>query len=61
MPDSATDAQVRWAHSYDGYRRLATGPEMLATVLKDRGRLTAAKVESRTGAVWTCLEGGPST
>ena len=33
MPDSATDAQVRWAHSYDGYRRLATGPEMLATVL----------------------------
>lgn len=34
MPDSATDAQVRWAHSYDGYRRLATGPEMLATVLE---------------------------
>ena len=33
MVDSATSAQLRWAHTYDAYRRLASGPEMLATVL----------------------------
>lgn len=33
MPDAATSAQVRWAHSYDGYRRLASSPEMLASLL----------------------------
>jgi uracil-DNA glycosylase len=33
MSDSATSAQVRWAHGYDGYRRLASGPEALADVL----------------------------
>lgn len=33
MSDSFTSAQVRWAHSYDGYRRLASGPEALANIL----------------------------
>ena len=46
MPDSATDAQVRWAHNYDGYRRLATGPEMLAAVLS-----TARDAYRREGRV----------
>lgn len=34
MADRATLAQVVWAHNYDGYRRLASGPEMLAGLLE---------------------------
>jgi len=33
MPDSVISPQMRWAKSYDGYRRLASNPQMLGAVL----------------------------
>jgi uracil-DNA glycosylase len=34
LEDAATQAEVRWALSYDGYRRLASTPEKLEKVLR---------------------------
>jgi len=34
VSDSATQAQIEWAHTYDGYRRLASSPEKLEKVLR---------------------------
>lgn len=43
MDDYRHQAQVEWAHTYDGYRRLASSPEKLERLLRSARNSYAAK------------------
>lgn len=45
MTDAATQAEVDWAHQYDGYRRLAASPGELGDLLEPARRAYRARVQ----------------